>query len=112
LLNKFFSAYNGNIVVLLTPILDFLDSFRLYRNINRSYIGYYKINSAFTIKERKRRNNIIIATIGLYRSNLKDVVSIISPLTTELDTSIVIDINSVDTIVCIITIYFISDIPQ
>lgn len=97
---------------MLTPILDFLDSFRLYRNINRSCIGYYKINSAFTIKERKRRNNIIVATIGLYRSNLKDVVSIIGPLATELDTSIIIDINSTDTIVYIITMYFIGDMPQ
>lgn len=110
LLDKFFSNNNNYIPVLSIVTINFLDSFGLYRNIYRSLIGFYVSNARLLLKERKRRTNLILLTIGPYRSNLADVINIIGLLLTELDASIVISINSVETIVCIILLFFISNI--
>lgn len=111
LLDKFFSN-NNYIPVLSIVTINFLDGFGLYRNIYRSLIGFYISNARLLLKERKRRTNLILLTIGPYRSNLADVMNIISLLLTELDASIVISINSVETIVYIMLLFFISNMLQ
>lgn len=98
--------------VLSIATINFLDGFGLYRNIYRSLIGFYVSNARLLLKERKRRTNLILLTIGPYRSNLTDVVNMIGLLLTELDASIVISINGVETIVCIILLFFISNMLQ
>lgn len=95
--------------VLSIVTINFLDGFGLYRNMYRSLIGFYVSNARLLLKERKRRTNLILLTIGPYRSNLADVVNVIGLLLTELDASIVISINSVETIVYVMLLFFISN---
>lgn len=58
-------------------MLNFTDAFSLYRNMYRALIGFYMLNSAFTIIERRRRTNIFLLTIGPYSSNLEGIVQAI-----------------------------------
>lgn len=112
LLDKFFSNNNNHMPVLSIATINFLDGFGLYRNMYRSLIGFYVSNAGLSLKERKRRTNLILLTIGPHRSNLADVVNIIGLLLTELDASMVISINSVETIVCVMLLFFIGNMPQ
>lgn len=91
-------------------LVIFLDAFSLFRNIYRSLLGFYFLNSAFTLKERNRRINLILFTIGLYSSNSSDVIATIALLLVPLNTSIKIVLNRVETVVYTILFFFISDI--
>lgn len=48
--------------------------------------------------------------IGPYSSNLDDIIRVIRSFLVELDTSIVIEIDRQETLVYVITAYFIADI--
>lgn len=76
----------------------------------RSLLGFYFLNSVFTSKERNRRMNLILFIIGLYSSNSFDMIATIALLLVPLDTSIKIVLNRVETVVCTIPFFFISDI--
>jgi len=43
----------------------------------RTLIGFYLINGTFTIKERSRRTNVLLLTIGPYSGNTEDVINAI-----------------------------------
>lgn len=90
-------------------MLNFIDNFSLYRNIYRALIGFYIQNGAFTILKRKRRTNVFPLTIGPYSSNLDGIIQAIGSFLVQLDTRIIIDINSIEVIVCTILVYFIRD---
>lgn len=61
---------NGSIRVYSLLLLNFIDRFRLYRNIRRSITGFYFILANLPFLERNRRTNVILITLGPYRSNL------------------------------------------
>lgn len=101
-----------NIKVILVLIINFTDGFGLYRNMYRTLIGFYMLNRALSIQERKRRTNVFPLTISPYGSNLDDIIRVIRVFLVKLDTSIVLEVNRQDTIVCTITAYFIANILQ
>lgn len=76
----------------------------------RTLIGFYILNRALSIQERKRRTNVFPLTISLYGSNLDDVIRVIRVFLVKLDASVVLEVNRQDTIVCTITAYFIANI--
>lgn len=76
LIDRFFRRKDG-ILVKVVLMLNFTDAFSLYRNMYRALIGFYMLNSAFTIIERRRRTNIFLLTIGPYSSNLEGIVQAI-----------------------------------
>lgn len=78
--------------VVSLPFFNFNDGFGLYRNIRKSLIGMYLINTALKYRERYRRSNIIPLTLGLYRSNIADVVAAIGLALYDLDASEIIDL--------------------
>lgn len=49
-------------------------------------------------------------TISPYGSNLDDIIRVIRVFLVKLDTSIVLEVNRQDTIVCTIIAYFIANI--
>lgn len=79
----------------------------------RLLIGYYLFNAALNNKDRNRRANIILLTLGPYSCNLLAVIKAISPILVVLDTSIEIELaNRTKKIVCAFTFVFISNTLQ
>lgn len=104
--------FSSSTPVLTILLVIFLDAFGLFCNIYRSLLGFYFLNSAFTSKERNRRINLILFTIGLYSSNSSDIIAAIALLLVPLNTSIKIVLNRVETVVYTILFFFISDMLQ
>lgn len=78
----------------------------------RSLIGCYLFNTALKNKDRNRRANIILLTLGLYSCNLLAVIEAVSPVLVALDASIEIELaNRTKKIVCTFTFVFISNTP-
>lgn len=78
----------------------------------RALIGFYILNRALSIQERKRRTNMFLLTIRPYGSNLDDVIRVIRAFLIKLDASIVLEINREEVLVYAITAYFIANILQ
>lgn len=66
-------------------LLYFIDRFGLYRNIYRKLIGIYFIAAGLTAQQRNRRTNVLPFTLGLYSSNMDDVIKAIGPILRTLD---------------------------
>lgn len=111
LIDRFFRRKDG-IPVKVVPMLNFTDAFGLYRNMYRALMGFYMLNGAFTIIERRRRTNIFPLTIGPHGSNLEGVVQAIGSFLVQLDAGMVMNINGEETLVCAMMAYFIGDMPQ
>lgn len=100
----------GTIEIVLVLLQFFIDTFGLYRNIYRLLIGYYLFNATLNNKDRNRRANIILLTLGPYSYNLLAVIKAISPILAVLDTSIKIKLaNRTKKIVYTFTFVFISN---
>lgn len=90
----------------------FIDIFGLYRNIYRLLIGCYLFNATLKNKDRNRRANIILLTLGLYSCNLLAVIEAVSPILVVLDASIKIELaNRTKKIVYAFIFVFISNTP-
>lgn len=105
--------YQSDIQVISVPLLIFINSFGLYRNINHSLIGIYTIIGGYIYIERNRRTNIIPLTLGPYSSNFEDIIKSISSKFKGLNIGDrIISISSQDFRLCVYIIAFISDILQ
>lgn len=103
---------NG-IKVLSLLLKNFTDSFRLYRNMHRSLIGFYFILASLLFQESNRRSNVICFTLSLYSSNLRAVVAAIAPRLLQLNAGEVIEIPGRSKFLVYTFIsYFISDMLQ
>lgn len=79
----------------------------------RLLIGYYLFNATLNNKDRNRRANIILLTLGPYSCNLLAVIKAVSPILIVLDTSIKIKLaNRTKKIVYAFIFVFISNILQ
>lgn len=106
------SNIEASIEVISILLQFFIDAFGLYRNMYRLLIGYYLFNAALKNKDRNRRANIILLTLGLYSCNLPAVIEAVGPILTALDASIEIELaNRTKKIVYIFTFVFISNTP-
>lgn len=112
LVDKFFRSPENGMRVMVVPMINFTDDFGLYRNMYRALMGFYIINAAFTILERRRRTNIFPLTIGPHGSNIEGVIDAIGSFLVQLDAGMVMTINGQDTLVCAMLAYFIADMPQ
>lgn len=96
---------------MLLPLLSFINTFGLYRNVYRSLIGIYYIPTSMNTRKRTRRANCFALTLGPYRSNFPDVVKALS-LLAGLDRSIEVQILGIGKVMLIAFTYaFISNIP-
>lgn len=111
LTDKFFNS-SVNMKVVSVPMINFTDGFGLYRNMYRALMGFYMLNGALSIQERKRRTNVFPLTIGPHGSNLDDVIRVIGAFLVELDAGVVLEVDGQDTMVCAMTAYFMADMPQ
>lgn len=96
---------------MLLPLLSFIDTFSLYRNVYCSLIGIYYIPISINTRKRTRRANCFTLTLGPYRSNFPDVVKALS-LLVGLDRSIEVQILGIGKVILIAFTYaFISNMP-
>lgn len=96
---------------MLLPLLSFINTFGLYRNIYRSLIGIYYIPAAMNTRKRTRRTNCFALTLGPHRSNFLDIVKALR-LLIALDRSIEVRILGISKVLLIAFTYtFISDMP-
>lgn len=58
----------------LFPILIFIDSFSVFRNLYRLLIGYYITPAGLTYKERTKSSNIFLLVLGPYSSNFANII--------------------------------------
>lgn len=112
-----FDTMSTSTKVVSLPFFNFNDGFGLYRNIRKSLIGMYLINTALKYRERYRRSNIIPLILGLYRSNIADIVATIGLALYNLDASKMIDLflpdsTSEQVIVVSFILAFLSNMPQ
>lgn len=92
------------------PLLSFINTFGLYRNVYRTLIGMYYIPAAMNTRKRTRRTNCFILTLGLYRSNFSDIVKALG-LLTALDRGIEVYILGTSNVLLVAFTYaFIGDI--
>lgn len=78
-------TFYSNTAVVSLPLITFIDSFGLYRNMYRSLIGFYIILAGLSFYERTRRTNVLALTLGPYGSNMDAVVRAIGLLLRQLD---------------------------
>lgn len=96
---------------MLLPLITFIDAFGLYRNSYRSLIGVYFIIAAMNSRERNRRANMFLLTLGPYSSNFVDVVEAVR-LLASLDRGIEVLILGQGLVLLIaFTFAFLSNIP-
>jgi hypothetical protein len=93
------------------PVLTFIDGFGLYRNSYRTLMGIYYMFASLNFQERNRRQNVLPITLGPHGSNLDDVIRALQSLI-PLDEGMTLDINGIETTVCVFTLCFIGDMPQ
>ncbi|KAI8171048.1 hypothetical protein KHU50_005759 [Colletotrichum sp. SAR 10_65] len=93
------------------PVLVFIDGFGIYRNSYRSLVGVYLIIAALNGLDRHRAANIFPITLSPHGSNFDDTIRALQSLG-QLDKEVVMNINGVDTIVCVPTLCYIGDMPQ
>ena len=94
------------------PLLCFMDAFGLYRNMYRSLMGIYLIFAGLSVKERKRRSNVLPLTFGPHGSELKDVCEALKPGIAALDRGLSIVINGQKQVVCAFIMVWLGDMPQ
>lgn len=76
----------------------------------RLLIGCYLFNAALNNKDRNRRANIILLTLGPYSCNLLAVIEAVGPILIVLDASIKIELaNRTKKMVCAFTFVFIGN---
>jgi hypothetical protein len=91
------------------PLQVFIDGFGVYRNSYRSLMGFYAILAGFTVREKNRRANVFPLTLGPHGSHLDDVIRALSSLR-PLDKGISTTINGEETIFCVFTLNFLTDL--
>ena len=62
----------------------FIEAFGLYRNMYRTILSWSK---------RERRANVLLLALGSHEENLGDVIAIIEPELSILDSGIQVEIN-------------------
>lgn len=97
---------------LSVPLLTFIDAFGLYRNMYRSLMGIYVTMAGLSWRERKRRANVLPLTLGPHASDFTDVIKILEPGLAALDRGLKVDINGVETLICVFTMAFTGDMKQ
>lgn len=90
---------NGSIRVCSLLLLNFIDRFRLYRNIRRSITSFYFILANLPFLERNRRTNVIPIILSPYRSNLQGIVDIVGPSLLELEARVEVTIPDGSTVI-------------
>ena len=94
------------------PLLTFIDAFGLYRNMYRSILGIYVTIAGLNWRERKRRTNVLPLALGPHASKFKDVIKVLEPKMKSLNQGLVVNINSVQTWLCVFIMAFVRDIKQ
>lgn len=96
---------------MLLPLMIFIDTFSLYRNLYRLLIGIYFILVLLSSRERDRRANVFPLILGPYGSNFADIVEAIK-LLAVLDCSVEVYIPRIGTVLLIaFTFAFLSNMP-
>ncbi|KAI9848827.1 MAG: hypothetical protein M1837_006343 [Sclerophora amabilis] len=97
---------------LCMPMMTFIDGFGLYRNSYRSLMGIYQIPAGLCAKDRNRRANVFVSTLGPHGAKFEDVIAALWPSWSRLDRGISMDINGRQVLVCAFTHAFLGDMPQ
>jgi len=106
-----FDRSNSVLPVVSVPLLTFIDGFGLFRNMYHTLMGVYLIIAAFSFRERARRSNVLPLTLGPHGSNFEDVVMALQAMY-DLDGGLRLQINGIDTFVCVFTLAYLGDMPQ
>jgi hypothetical protein len=72
-------------------------------------MGFYTIPAGFTIREKNRRANVFPITLGPHGSQIDDIITALSSLR-PLDKGITTIINGEETILCVFTLNFLTDL--
>ena len=94
------------------PLLIFIDTFDLYRNMYRSLIRIYVTIINLSWRERKRRVNVLLLTLDSHVSDFEDVIKVLEPGLIALNRDLKININDVDTFICVYTMTFTENMKQ
>lgn len=107
-------TFYSNTIAILLPLINFVNSFSLYRNIYRLLIGFYIILIGLLFYERTRRTNVLALILSPYSSNIEAVVRTISLLLRQLDNGQLLNIPRRDelVLVCTYIVFYIGDILQ
>ena len=109
--NYNFVSSSQDYVVKSFPMLVFIDAFGLYRNMYRFILGWYSIPAALNVKDRNRRSNVFVLTLGPHGSSPNDIFAAVEPGSKALDRGMTMVINEQKTFVCASTHGFIGDMP-
>ena len=69
----------GNRRSLYVLLITFINGFGLYRNIYRVLLGIYVTIAGLNWRERKRRANVLLLTLGPYNADFATIIKILKP---------------------------------
>ena len=78
----------------------------------RSLMGIYVTITDLSWRERKRRVNVLSLTLDSHVSDFEDVIKVLEPELIALNRDLKININDVDTFICVYTMIFTGNMKQ
>ena len=94
------------------PLILFVDDFDIHRNMYQAFKAFYWISVCLSYNEQHKIVNVFILFLELHRVNINDVVEVFIKSVQKLDEKHHLNINEINTLVCIFTMMLIKNMLQ